>query len=1263
MNWIAQSGDKRAGEQMRLASLRSMFDEHSHRLYYDLLARAIKADGVRNVALTGAYGTGKSSVLAELLKERGDEVVELSLSTIAPLPRDAVGEPKGSTSGGDASRTNLIQKEIVKQLLYRLPSDKTPRSRFRRTSAPNRKREWRVALAVGLAVISLALVLGLLQPSVELVVPEPWWRRWIAYVLLAGIAVGAAWLTGRLVGSRPTMSASVGTGLTSVTLSNDSGTYFDEYLDEIVYFFQASKAKIVVIEDIDRFEDVQVFDTLRALNGLLNSSRALTPIVFVYAIRDSVFEQIGSAGDPSGDTDQAKKAVELASRTKFFDVVIPVVPFVTADNARDLMSGVMNTTGVTIDPALIRLAARHTADMRLIHNIRNEFEVYRDRLVLPEDHVYGINDDLVFAMVVYKNTHLADFERIRHKESTLDTLYVKWRELVRENLKVETNRLVNLRTALDLEETADARARYLGELLVMHRDILQAGLRAAHGVQASVSLSGAADELAITQRSAWGKIASGTPLQFQFHAGRYNNLVAQMTFTAEQLGALVGIDIDPAEWGEADLSEVEEQIAACEERIWFLRHHTWEELCDHPELTLPAKDAPNAESTQSAPPGRAGRIKAATPTETETAPQPEPAVPVTFDQLVEQILTSPLSRAMVRRGFITSHFALYTSTYYGTHLGPEALEYVRRCIEPGTPEVDLVLDERSVEQLLTEQGAEKNDRAEIFEDPSIFNVSIMNYLLKERPGAAATVTKRLARWGEQESEFVDAYTARGEQPELLLAAMAPDWKDVVRYAAASPDVPAKKRTAVLNAVLLTIPESNGYTVDDQVRQRLEKVYRDLGSVTTPASPERAEIALGIVAACDGILESVAPLNKHAREVAVARRLYPVTEENLRELSAVSSIALDVLRSHDRRVHEHAIEHLSAYLAAFESSPTTDHTIEDPGAFAQIVTDAAERGDVTSLGMLIESAAAGCRVGALTEVPAVAWPFVVAGDRTDPSFKNVHAYISERGRVDDPIATFLTGHSEIVWEEETPVAQRKSVAVSILDAHTTLPDVDTRVALAAALEPGMIPADEIVPRSGNLPARLIEKGLLADDDSTFTSGLMVDWATREAAIKASKNFVTISGPTTLPVAHVAQLLRSEAVPSPVKEAVVRDLVSYLADASASHAEDIARSLNARGWLIESEQIKALIDSGVSDREIVRLIARDRGMSTDTLRCLLRAMGEDYARIADPGPRPAYLPDDADHRAVLERLQGAPVSSYDTDTKRQGMLRVNLHKADR
>lgn len=1234
-NLIPESSDPtgRAGRSLRLASLAPQFDAGRHQVYFDLLIRAIDDPSTRNIALTGAYGTGKSSVLSQLRKERAKKVVELSLSTIAPELHDhAEGDEEPAPAAG--ARTNQIQKEIVKQLLYRLRTDEVPRSRFRRASAPNRRREWGAAAAWGLPAFGVLLALGLIQPVVEGLLVEAW-RQVTAYVLAAGVAVCAAWMVVALVRGRPTLAASVNAGPAMVTLSKSSETYFDEYLDEIVYYFQVSACDIVVIEDIDRFEDVQVFDTLRALNGLLNSSEQVgRRVVFVYAIRDSVFEQVGgSAGNgprpASGRVpDRARATLERASRTKFFDVIIPVVPFVSADNARDVMSDAMSSDDFAIDPALIRVAARHVADMRLIHNIRNEFEVYRNRLVVPEGSVPGITDDLVFAIVLYKNTHLSDFELIRHQGSTLDRLYEQWRELVRENLSATTKRLTDLRRGRHDARSASARAAQLGRRLAEVSSALHEAAQAGSR-KASVSLTGSATKENLTELETWKGIAAGDVQQLSIQGpSYYGTQTYDLSFTRELLERLLGTALSADEWDELDITETEAAIALAEDEIEFLRHHTWQQLSEEPRLTLPAV--------------------------VHDPDEPANRTRRTFDDLIAETLESDLARDLVRHGFLTSHFALYTSSYYGEHLSRDAMEYITRCIEPGEPDITFTLDDEDVVQILREQGAEKHDTAELFTDPSIYNISILNYLLAYRPAAADVVARKLARLGEQERRLIDSYVAMGERSGDLLGAIAPHWPGVVRYAATGAPVDPEARLTLLDAVLAAIP-STDYEVDDDLRATIETHYRDLNSITRPGDAGRAAIVLGVVKSSRARLEALAPLDGQAREVAVQLRLYPVTEDNLQVLSPNRSIALDVLRAADPRVYQHAVEQLADYLTAFEASTETRHTVTDRLAFAEILNELAKLADPALLGQTIAAAGKECRVTRLGDVPAPTWPYLVAGERTDPSLENVKGYLEEFGKVDDALGEFLVSHQAITASDENTAEEKLDVTLAVLRARRSIPSTETRVALAASLQHDPIPAANLEPEKGDLVARLLQQGLLADDATAFTPQLMLDWATYEAAIAASKQYATFVDPSVLSVSLIPSLLGSSVIKGPaVREAVVDRLPDYLVGASPAQAQAVARSLNQHGWSVRFARIEALRAAGAGVAELLELIAREGDeLAVDDLRALLRAMGGSYAGVAEGGRGRPTFPDDTPHREALTRLVGTTVNKLEAKTfKSQG-----------
>ena len=417
-----------------LISLTPEYLETEHGGYVSALEAALENDQIRNIALSGSYGVGKSSILRELGKRHDDRVVELSLSTLAPVEVSQLDE---SVPIQATTPTNRIQQEIVKQLLYREEPRKTPASRFRRIERFQWGREIVTAALLGLTLAVIFLLTGW-TAQIAATFAVGVWVHLIIWGIAAVVAFILRWL---LYGKLRVKQFSAGAA--TVTLDDNSVSYFDQYLDEIVYFFEVSKRDIVIFEDIDRFNDSHIFETLRALNTLLNTSPQIEkPIRFIYAIKDSIFDRIGLEDEgrklESGIIevkDPAQAEVMRANRTKFFDLVIPVVPFITHRSARNLATQLLRQIEHNVVPELLDLAVRYVPDMRLLKNIRNEFVVFRDRIFAGEGKYLDLSETDLFAMMLYKSTHLTDFEQIRLGNSNLDALYELSRDLVKENIK------------------------------------------------------------------------------------------------------------------------------------------------------------------------------------------------------------------------------------------------------------------------------------------------------------------------------------------------------------------------------------------------------------------------------------------------------------------------------------------------------------------------------------------------------------------------------------------------------------------------------------------------------------------------------------------------------------------------------------------------------------------------------------------------------------------------------------------------------------
>jgi hypothetical protein len=612
-----------------LRSLAPAYSEADHGIYVQALVRAIEDEPtMRNIALTGAYGTGKSSVLTEVTTLYRQRILDLSLSTVGV--EEEVPDGESGANPAARTKTNRIQKEIVKQILYRTDPARMRGSRFRRIARFKPVRETWVAAGGGVIVLAILYMTQWSKKLVAAAGTGPWHvgaAYAVLFAVLGGVILSARWLTHNRV-----FLEKLTAGPATVSLASQSSSFFDQYMDEIVYYFEQSGRDIVIFEDIDRFEDVRIFETLRALNTLLNGSdqvrhrqgrprprrrQPVPDVKFIYALRDSVFEKLGADSDAGGLADAADDEARRANRTKFFDLVIPVVPFITHRNARDLMSEELRGTGVSA--GLIDVAARHVADKRLIVNMRNEYDIYANRLLGTPGPMPGLDPDRLFALILYKSVHMGDFESIRLGKSKLDGLHHAWRTLVSRNLKAAIAREREAGDKLVSGQMAASRASQLGDRL---QQVMHALAPNSHYVQI-----GRVDRTADIRKPAfWEEIAASKPGIMIVNAS--TQMRVDLSF--ERLQAVMEREINEADWQALDEQEQQRTRQAAREDIAFLRHHSWAEI--HARLDFRADiSGEGAES---------------------------------FAQMADRLLESRLARDLVAHGYINDYFALYISVYY-----------------------------------------------------------------------------------------------------------------------------------------------------------------------------------------------------------------------------------------------------------------------------------------------------------------------------------------------------------------------------------------------------------------------------------------------------------------------------------------------------------------------------------------------------------------------------------------------------------------------
>lgn len=441
----------------RLTPLSPRYSPDDHAGYVEALKAALSKTDLHNIALSGPYGSGKSSVLQGLQNDpevRGLKPRSVSLATIGPRklslgqPNTCASEvetqPEGRDSGApqattdEAATVNLVQKEVCKQLLYSSPPRELPMSQYFRPYVPAKLER----LAAGVAILIPALLIaGLITRILEL--SRDLNIALTALILLACLAAGySMWprIAGRVLLSE------VGTAGAKVSLGGQP-TYFDEHLAELKYFFQATKCQLVLFEDLDRFNSLHLVETLRDLNLTLNSDHD-TAIRFVYALGDELF--------PDGE-----------SRSKLFDAIVPVVPFASRSTSRGLLSGALQRGETIPEDDMVqfshveRIIADHTHDHRVLTTINNEFLTYK--AMHAPTRAVDMRDSQLLAAMAYKCTHPSDFAKSPALKSSMDILNAE----VADDRHLAVGCIRDLRRDLDRADSllTDARVDAANKLL------------------------------------------------------------------------------------------------------------------------------------------------------------------------------------------------------------------------------------------------------------------------------------------------------------------------------------------------------------------------------------------------------------------------------------------------------------------------------------------------------------------------------------------------------------------------------------------------------------------------------------------------------------------------------------------------------------------------------------------------------------------------------------------------------------------------------
>ena len=435
--------------------------DENNKIYTEALDYAFGNNDIKNIAITGIYGAGKSTVWNTYVnKSKLNNVINVSLGKYENYIKDddnrqkEASETKLNNSDADGAEDlcgdeskkaggiddeNRVERQIINQILSQIDPNKIPLSKY---CFKSNKSKWSIFwhflafLSMICSILLWKLRNDLIPIFKDLIIFKdlltPFFKGILKHLFrdLPERSDEMLWIIPCLIffllplyyffytfyrGNKFRVSKISFNG-TEADMNNDMGdeTVLDRDIKELVYLLGSSGTEIVVFEDLDRYNDISIYTKLRELNFILNNYVKINgkdkPVRFIYLLKDGIFFS--------------------KNRTKFFDFIIPIVNSFISEYHIDKF---LKDNGIVEEVTILADVALYVDDMRLIKNIVNEYIIYSRILKLESknsnmdaslEYSY-LNNDILFALITLKNILPNEFERLQENRGYINDIFKK----------------------------------------------------------------------------------------------------------------------------------------------------------------------------------------------------------------------------------------------------------------------------------------------------------------------------------------------------------------------------------------------------------------------------------------------------------------------------------------------------------------------------------------------------------------------------------------------------------------------------------------------------------------------------------------------------------------------------------------------------------------------------------------------------------------------------------------------------------------------
>lgn len=379
-------------------------------VYKKYLDAAFEKKTISNIAVTGNFGVGKSSILQSY-----DASIHAGEKKFLYVSMAALAGEKG------VEKQNL-EYSLLCQILAGCDESLLPNSTYRLIPQRKLNRTSILAICTTLLLCVVAYILVVSDKISDIIkegAAQFKFLTWIisniviiqlVFYIIFGLVFAYAvfHIAKYLLRCRFPIHFNFGSEKAAVAADfSPSLSYIDQYIFELVYALESIASRIdytVIFEDFDRLGKstcIEIFSKLREINKLVNTRLPTDMHMrFIYVFNDGVFD--------------------FTRQTKFFDYCLPIIPILSAKNAaEELELDYFNEIHIKNTYDIASTVAQYLTDLRTIHSIINDYHIFEE----VESHRNGeLSNEWkkeLLSFVIYKNLEPQDYDQIRENNSVV----------------------------------------------------------------------------------------------------------------------------------------------------------------------------------------------------------------------------------------------------------------------------------------------------------------------------------------------------------------------------------------------------------------------------------------------------------------------------------------------------------------------------------------------------------------------------------------------------------------------------------------------------------------------------------------------------------------------------------------------------------------------------------------------------------------------------------------------------------------------------